>query len=142
VTYENAPKLVGWLCPAQEFTGEGMQNLCLCSALMAFDHGGIFIVPHMHAVTWGLGFSGLIRRTAPFCLLLRHKRGCGKSFLTRILKGPLSVASYDTQGDVEDLFLPGSTRVMPKGRRYYKATRGPFHAVFASGLLNGEGSHR
>jgi hypothetical protein len=56
------------------------------------------------AVTRDLGFSGLIRRTAPFCRLLRHTRGCGKSILTRILTGPLSVASYDTQGDVEDLF--------------------------------------
>ena len=29
------------------------------------------------AVTRGLGFSGLIRRTAPFSCLLRHTRGCG-----------------------------------------------------------------
>jgi hypothetical protein len=29
------------------------------------------------AVTRGLGFSGLIRRTAPFSRLLRHTRGCG-----------------------------------------------------------------
>ena len=27
-----------------------------------------------------------------------------RSILTRILTGPLSVAFYDTQGDVEDLF--------------------------------------
>jgi hypothetical protein len=40
------------------------------------------------AVTQGLGFSGLIRRTAP------------------------SVASYATQGDVEDIFEPGSLRVI------------------------------
>jgi hypothetical protein len=38
-------------------------------------------------VTWDLGFSGLIRRTAPFCRLLRHTRGCGGSILTRILTG-------------------------------------------------------
>ena len=44
------------------------------------------------AVTRGLGFSGLIRRTAPFSRLLRHSRGCGGSILTRILTGPLSVA--------------------------------------------------
>ena len=36
------------------------------------------------AVTRGLGFSGLIRRTAPFSRLLRHTRGCGGSILTRI----------------------------------------------------------
>jgi hypothetical protein len=52
------------------------------------------------AVKRDLGFSGIIRRTAPFCRLLRHTRGCGGSNLT----GPLSVAFYDTQGDVEDLF--------------------------------------
>jgi hypothetical protein len=28
-------------------TGEGLQNLGLCSALRAFEHGGIFIVPHL-----------------------------------------------------------------------------------------------
>jgi hypothetical protein len=39
------------------------------------------------AVTWDLGFSGLIRRTAPFSRLLRHTRGCGGSILTRILTG-------------------------------------------------------
>jgi hypothetical protein len=31
------------------------------------------------AVTRGLGFSGLIWRTAPFSRLLRHRRGCGES---------------------------------------------------------------
>jgi hypothetical protein len=28
-------------------TGEGLQNLGLCSALRAFVQGGIFIVPHL-----------------------------------------------------------------------------------------------
>jgi hypothetical protein len=37
------------------------------------------------AVTRDLGFSGLIRRTAPFSRLLRHTRGCGGSILARIL---------------------------------------------------------
>jgi hypothetical protein len=41
------------------------------------------------AVTRDLGFSGLIRRTAPFSRLLRHTRGCGGSILTRILTGTL-----------------------------------------------------
>jgi hypothetical protein len=49
---------------------EGLQNLGLCSALRAFEQGGIF------AVTRDLGFSGLVHL----------------------------VASYDTRGDVEDLF--------------------------------------
>ena len=48
--------------------------------------------------------TGLIQRTAPFSRLLRHTRGCGGSILPRILTCPLSVAFYDTQGDVEDLF--------------------------------------
>jgi hypothetical protein len=47
--------------------GEGLQNLGVCSALRAFEQGGIFITP---AVTRDLGFSGLIRRTAPFSRLL------------------------------------------------------------------------
>jgi hypothetical protein len=34
------------------------------------------------AVTRGIGFSGLIRRTAPFNRLLRHTRGCGGPILT------------------------------------------------------------
>ena len=77
------------------------------------------------AMTRGLRFSGLIRRTFDF--LLRHTRecgepiltrilagtdlvasydtmGCGVPILTRVITGPYSVASYDTQGDVENLF--------------------------------------
>jgi hypothetical protein len=38
-------------------------------------------------VTQDLGFSSLIRRTAPFSRLSRHTRGCGGSILTRILTG-------------------------------------------------------
>jgi hypothetical protein len=40
------------------------------------------------AVTWDLGFSGLIQRTAPFSRLLRHTEGCAGPILTRILTGP------------------------------------------------------
>jgi hypothetical protein len=40
-------------------------------------------------VTRDLGFSSLIRRTAPFSRLLRQTRGCGGSILTRILTGRL-----------------------------------------------------
>ena len=35
------------------------------------------------AVTWDLGFCGLIRMTAPFSRLLRHARGCWGPILTR-----------------------------------------------------------
>jgi hypothetical protein len=42
------------------------------------------------AVTRDLGFSGLVRRTAPFSRLLLHTRVCGGSILTRILTGALT----------------------------------------------------
>jgi hypothetical protein len=64
------------------------------------------------AVTRGLGLSGPIRKTATFSRLLRHTRGCGVSILTRILTGPHLVAFYDTLEDVENLFYPGSSRVI------------------------------
>jgi hypothetical protein len=63
------------------------------------------------AVTRGLVFSGLIRRTASFNRLLRNTRVCGGSILNRILMGPHSVSSYETQGDAENLFLPGCQKV-------------------------------
>ena len=66
--------------------GEGLQKLGLCSALRAFEQGGTFIVPH----------------------LLWH----GTSVFPVSSEGPPHlVASYDTRGDVEDLFWPGSSRV-------------------------------
>jgi hypothetical protein len=59
--------------------GEGLQTLGLCSALRALEQGGIFIVPH----------------------LLWH----GTSVYPVSSEGPPHlVASYDTRGDVEDLF--------------------------------------
>jgi hypothetical protein len=58
--------------------GEGLQNLGRCSALKAFEQGGIFIAPH----------------------LLQH----GASVFPISSEGlPHSVVSYDTQGDVENL---------------------------------------
>jgi hypothetical protein len=86
--------MIDWLSnvllPAQEFftyyvfgdvtiTGEGLQNIGLCSALRALEQGGVFIVQH----------------------LLWH----GTSVFPVSSEGPPHlVASYDTQGDVEDLF--------------------------------------
>jgi hypothetical protein len=59
--------------------GEGLQNLDLYSVLRVFEQGGIFIVSH----------------------LLWH----GTSIFPVSSKGPPHlVASYDTWGDVEDLF--------------------------------------
>jgi hypothetical protein len=66
--------------------GEGLQNLDLCLALRAFEQGGIFIVPH----------------------LLWH----GGSIFPVLSEGPPhSVASYDTQGNEDDLFLSCFSRV-------------------------------
>jgi hypothetical protein len=59
--------------------GEGLHNLGLCSALRAFEQGGIFIVSH----------------------LLWH----GTSVFPVSSEGPPQlVASYDMHGDTEDLF--------------------------------------
>jgi hypothetical protein len=59
--------------------GEGLQNLGLCSELRALEQGGIFIVPQ----------------------LLWH----GTSVFPVSSEGPPHlVASYDTRGDVGDLF--------------------------------------
>jgi hypothetical protein len=90
--------LIGYLqfyVPLKNFShitiaGEGLQNLGLCSALRAFEQGGIFIVPHLlwHGTSI---FSSLIRRTTAFSHLLRHTRGCGGSILTRILTGNQSI---------------------------------------------------
>jgi hypothetical protein len=49
------------------------------------------------AVTRGLGFSGVIRRTAPFSGLLRHTRVCGWSILTQILTGIATRQSFNTK---------------------------------------------
>jgi hypothetical protein len=86
-------------------TSEGLQNLGLCSTLRAFEQGGIFIVPYLlwHGASV---FPVSPEGPPPFSCLLRHTRGCGGRILTRILKGPHSVAFYGTQGDTEDLFFP------------------------------------
>jgi hypothetical protein len=47
------------------------------------------------AVTQDLGFSGLIRRTAPISRLLRHTRGCGGPILTRILTRGENMLRYE-----------------------------------------------
>jgi hypothetical protein len=60
----------------------------LCSALRAFEQGGIFIVPHLlwHGVSVFL-VSSEGPPMALFSRLLRHTMGCGGSILTRILTG-------------------------------------------------------
>ena len=94
-------------------TGEGLQNLGLCSALRAFEQGGIFIVPHLlwhrasvfpvssegppHSVffydTLGMWriYSTPDPHRSPISRLLRHTRGCGGPILTRILTGSIPI---------------------------------------------------
>ena len=48
---------------------KGCKIEAFCSALMAFEQGGIFLVP-LPAMTRDLGLHGLIRRTALFNRLL------------------------------------------------------------------------
>jgi hypothetical protein len=91
-------------------TGEGLQKLGLYSAPRAFEYREGSLSCHTCCDT-GADFFGLIQRTAPFSRLLhvRHTRGCGESILTRILTGPHSVASYDTQGGYGESIL---TRIL------------------------------
>jgi hypothetical protein len=73
--------------------GEGLQNLGLCSVLRAFEQGGIFIV--LQVVLW---YETLLFPVSS--------------------KGPTHlVAFYDTQGDVEDLFVAR----IPTGRGHLKS---------------------
>jgi hypothetical protein len=83
--------------------GEGRQNSGLCSALLPFEQGRIFIVPHLlwHGTSV---FQVSSDGPPPFNHLLRLARGCGGPILTRIPTGPHLVASYDTQGDAKNLF--------------------------------------
>ena len=81
----------------------GLQNLGLCSALSAFEQGGIFIMPCLlwHGTSV---FPVSSEGSAPFSCFLWHTWRCGQSILTRILMGPHSIASYDTQGGAKNLF--------------------------------------
>jgi hypothetical protein len=42
------------------------------------------MMPHLlwHMTSWWFVFCSFIKRTAPFCRLLRYTRGCGRSNLT------------------------------------------------------------
>jgi hypothetical protein len=60
--------------------GEGLQNLGLCSVLMAFEQGRIFIVQHLlwHGTSV---FPVSSKGPSPFSRLLRHTRECEGSTL-------------------------------------------------------------
>jgi hypothetical protein len=60
------------------------------------------------AVTRDLGFSGLILRTTPFSLLLRHTRVRGGRILTRILTGKvgnISISSFSSLLNVYSSYI-------------------------------------
>jgi hypothetical protein len=90
--------LIDWvftvLRPAQEFSLIWRRHHCRWRAAK-FRHmlgaqglwAGRDLYRARPTVTRDLGFSGLIRRTAPFSRLLRHTRGCEGSILTWILTG-------------------------------------------------------
>jgi hypothetical protein len=61
---------------------------------------GLLAGRDLYRATRDLGFSGLIRRTAPFSRLLRHAWGCGGPILTRILTG-----RYQKKGLIMHLYL-------------------------------------
>jgi hypothetical protein len=91
------------LRPSQEFftymeidvtiAGEGLQNLGLCSALRAFEQGGIFIVT-------GASVFPISDEGPPHSVASYHTHG----FPISAEGPPHSIASYDTHGDAEDLF--------------------------------------
>jgi hypothetical protein len=67
-------------------TDEGLQNSGLCSALRAFKQGGIFMVQNLLCygiLVFPVSSNGL----------------------------PHSIASYESQGNTKDLFLPRSSRI-------------------------------
>jgi hypothetical protein len=83
------------LCPAQKcFTYtetspllvKGCKIFGLSSTLRAFEHGGIFIVPHL---LWHWTSVSVVSSEgpAPFSRLLGHTRGCGGFILIHILTG-------------------------------------------------------
>jgi hypothetical protein len=69
------------------------------------------------AVTRDLGFSGLIRRTAPFSRLLRLTRGCGRPILTRILT-TFFLQNFEEMGDGRLQSLGCSCRIGSETNRF------------------------
>jgi hypothetical protein len=65
-------------------TGEGLHNLGLCSALRAFEQGGIFIVPHL---LWHGASVFLVSSEGPPNSVVCYdtRGGCRGSILTHIL---------------------------------------------------------
>jgi hypothetical protein len=85
---------------------QGWKNLGLCSAPRAFEQREREIFTCCDTGPWVFFFSVLSEW--PLHLIASYD---WRLVLTWILTGPHSVASYDTQGNAEDLFLPGSSLV-------------------------------
>jgi hypothetical protein len=47
IIYCDNTSRIFYLEGAVTITGEGLQNLGLCTALRAFEQGGIFVMPHL-----------------------------------------------------------------------------------------------
>jgi hypothetical protein len=76
-----------------------LQNLGLCSARRALEHGGIFLVPHL---LWhGASVFPVSSEGPPHPVAFYDTQGMWTS---SSITGPHLIASYGTQGDVEDLF--------------------------------------
>jgi hypothetical protein len=85
------------VCGDITIAGEGLQNLGLCSALKAFQQGGIFIMPYL---LWhGASVFPVSSEELSHLIASYDSQGNAKD-----LTDPHSVLSYDTQGDAEDLF--------------------------------------
>jgi hypothetical protein len=65
--------------------GEGLQNLGLCSALRAFEQGGIFVVPHL--LWYGTSVFRSHPRDRPIQLPLTTRMGMRRICSNRILMG-------------------------------------------------------
>jgi hypothetical protein len=72
---------------------KGVKFRLMLSAQGLWAGRDLYCAIHVPDVTRFLGFSGLIRRTAPFSRLLRHTRGYGGSILAQILTGSLKKKS-------------------------------------------------
>jgi hypothetical protein len=89
-------------------------NLGLCSALRAFQQGGVFIVPHLlwHWVSvFPVSSDGPLRLNAAY-----EWQGDAEEMQSGSSRIPIhAVSSCDMQGDTEDLFQPWSSQVSIKG---------------------------
>jgi hypothetical protein len=112
--------------------------------LRAFEQGGIFIVLHLQ---WHrASFFPVSTERPPHSATSYDTQGDVEDlfiFLTRILTVPHSVASYGTQGDTEDLFLPRFSRVYFNACAiYWRSKFVAIHPELASGGLIGQWSTR